>query len=79
MAPPPTGTAAWWVVGMGALVVAAILIGAMRRRTDVLIEQLYDAARTTSATPRSSARPASLRTARARATWSPASAARSSR
>lgn len=46
MAPPASGTAAWWVVGMGALVVAAVLIGAMRRRTDVLIEQLYDAART---------------------------------
>lgn len=46
MAPPPTDTIAWWVVGMGALVVAAVLIGAMRRRTDVLIEQLYDSART---------------------------------
>ncbi len=46
VSPPPTGTAAWWVVGMGTLVVAAILIGAMRGRTDVLIEQLYDAART---------------------------------
>lgn len=46
VSPPPTGTAAWWVVGMGTLVVAAILIGAMRGRTDVLIEQLFDAART---------------------------------
>jgi hypothetical protein len=45
VAPPTTGTIAWWVVGMGALVVAAVLIGAMRQRTDALIEQLYDAAR----------------------------------
>jgi hypothetical protein len=128
MAPPASGTAAWWVVGMGALVVAAVLIGAMRRRTDVLIEQLYDSARTdpltgllnrrgfrelldrsssapgaaraasrwwsgtsttsrrsttagatTSAMPRSSARPASWTRTSVSSTWSPASAARSSR
>ena len=44
--PPETGVAAWWVVGMGALLVAAVLILSMRRRVELLIEQLFDAART---------------------------------
>jgi hypothetical protein len=29
-APPASGLPAWWVVGMGSLLVAAILIGVMR-------------------------------------------------
>jgi diguanylate cyclase (GGDEF)-like protein len=44
--PPDTGPAAWWVVGIGTLLVAAILILAMRRRVELLMEQLFDAART---------------------------------
>jgi diguanylate cyclase (GGDEF)-like protein/putative nucleotidyltransferase with HDIG domain len=45
-APPHTAAPAWWVVGMGTLVVAAILIATMRARSEQLIEQLYEAART---------------------------------
>lgn len=44
-APPPTGIAAWWLVGVGTLVVAAFLIVTMRERADRLIARLYDAAR----------------------------------
>lgn len=46
VAPPPTGVAAWWVVGTGTLLVAAILVMALRDRSETLIAQLYDAART---------------------------------
>ncbi len=44
--PPSSGIPAWWIVGMGTLLVAAILIQAMRERVELLIAQLYDAART---------------------------------
>ncbi|MBA2522930.1 MAG: diguanylate cyclase, partial [Solirubrobacterales bacterium] len=44
--PPEGGVAGWWLVGMGALLVAAIVIGTMRERVDMLITRLYDAART---------------------------------
>ncbi len=44
--PPESGAGAWWLVGMGTLLVAAILIRSMRERVEVLIERLYDAART---------------------------------
>ena len=44
--PPDVGLAAWWVVGIGTLMVAAILILTMRRRVETLIAQLFDAART---------------------------------
>ena len=44
--PPETGVAAWWVVGIGTLLVAAILILSMRRRVELLIEQLFESART---------------------------------
>ncbi len=42
---PPGGSAAWWIVGMGTLLVAAILIMTMRARVELLISKLYDAAR----------------------------------
>jgi len=44
--PPEAGVPSWWIVGMGTLVVAAILVVAMRVRVERLIERLYDAART---------------------------------
>ena len=44
--PPPGGITAWWLVGMGTLAVAAVLIRAMRKRVELLITTLYDAART---------------------------------
>jgi diguanylate cyclase (GGDEF)-like protein len=44
--PPSGGLPAWWLVGMGSLLVAAILIRSMRERVETLIERLYDAART---------------------------------
>jgi diguanylate cyclase (GGDEF)-like protein/putative nucleotidyltransferase with HDIG domain len=43
---PVSGVPAWWVVGMGTLLVAAILIMTMRARAELLIARLYDAART---------------------------------
>jgi len=43
---PSGGIAAWWLVGMGSLLVAAILIRSMRERVELLITRLYDAART---------------------------------
>src|SRR6202035_5816406 len=43
--PPAGGVPAWWIVGMGTLAVAAILIRLMRERVELLIERLYDAAR----------------------------------
>jgi diguanylate cyclase (GGDEF)-like protein len=44
--PPSSGLPAWWLVGMGTLLVAAILIRSMRVRVEELIARLYDAART---------------------------------
>jgi diguanylate cyclase (GGDEF)-like protein len=44
--PPASGIPAWWLVGMGTLLVAAILIRTMRERVGLLIARLYDAART---------------------------------
>jgi diguanylate cyclase (GGDEF)-like protein/putative nucleotidyltransferase with HDIG domain len=47
LARPPTSSApAWWAVGMGTMLVAAILILVMRGRVERLIATLYDAART---------------------------------
>jgi diguanylate cyclase (GGDEF)-like protein/putative nucleotidyltransferase with HDIG domain len=46
VAPPPNGGFAWWIVGMGTLLVGGILIAAMRERVELLISRLYDAART---------------------------------
>jgi diguanylate cyclase (GGDEF)-like protein len=44
--PPSSGIPAWWLVGMGTLLVAAILIRSMRERVELLIARLYEAART---------------------------------
>ena len=44
--PPASGVAEWWLVGMGTLVVAAVLVRSMRARVETLIAKLYDAART---------------------------------
>jgi diguanylate cyclase (GGDEF)-like protein/putative nucleotidyltransferase with HDIG domain len=44
--PPSSGVPAWWIVGMGTLVVAAMVITAMRVRVELLISRLYDTART---------------------------------
>ncbi len=44
--PPSSGIPAWWLVGMGSLLVAAILTRSMRERAELLIASLYDAART---------------------------------
>lgn len=38
--------AAWWLVGMGTMGVAALVIRTMRARVEALIAQLFDAART---------------------------------
>jgi diguanylate cyclase (GGDEF)-like protein/putative nucleotidyltransferase with HDIG domain len=43
---PPGGAPAWWLVGMGTLTVAALLIRHMRERVQSLISSLYEAART---------------------------------
>jgi diguanylate cyclase (GGDEF)-like protein len=43
---PAGGIPAWWLVGMGTLLVAAVLIRSLRERVEQLIESLYDAART---------------------------------
>jgi diguanylate cyclase (GGDEF)-like protein/putative nucleotidyltransferase with HDIG domain len=45
-APPHGGAPTWWVVGVGTLLVAAILVGVMRAHGEHLIAQLYEAART---------------------------------
>jgi diguanylate cyclase (GGDEF)-like protein/putative nucleotidyltransferase with HDIG domain len=42
---PSSGIAEWWFVGMGTLFVASVLISSMRERVELLIERLYDAAR----------------------------------
>ncbi len=44
--PPSNGVAEWWLVGMGSLLVAAILTRSMRSRMEALIGKLYEAART---------------------------------
>jgi diguanylate cyclase (GGDEF)-like protein/putative nucleotidyltransferase with HDIG domain len=44
--PPASGVPAWWLVGIGTLLVAAILIRSMRERVELLIARLYDIART---------------------------------
>ena len=44
--PPASGVSSWWIVGMGTLLVAAIVIWTMRERVEVLIARLYDASRT---------------------------------
>ncbi len=44
--PPTSGAPAWWIVGMGTLLVAAIVITTMRVRVELLISRLYDTART---------------------------------
>jgi diguanylate cyclase (GGDEF)-like protein/putative nucleotidyltransferase with HDIG domain len=44
--PPSTGALAWWLVGMGSLLVGAMVITTMRTRVEQLIAKLYDAART---------------------------------
>jgi diguanylate cyclase (GGDEF)-like protein/putative nucleotidyltransferase with HDIG domain len=44
--PPSGGAPAWWLVGMGTLTVAALLIRGMRDRVESLIAGLYDASRT---------------------------------
>jgi len=43
---PTGGVPAWWLVGMGTLTVAALLVRQMRERLRLLIASLYDAART---------------------------------
>ena len=43
---PPPAALAWWAVGMGTLLVTAVLIWTMRERVESLIARLYDAART---------------------------------
>ena len=43
---PASGVAEWWLVGMGTLLVAAVLICSMRARVESLIAKLYEAART---------------------------------
>jgi diguanylate cyclase (GGDEF)-like protein/putative nucleotidyltransferase with HDIG domain len=42
---PMDGVAAWWLVAMGTLAVAAVVIRVMRERVDVLIARLYDSVR----------------------------------
>jgi diguanylate cyclase (GGDEF)-like protein/putative nucleotidyltransferase with HDIG domain len=44
--PPPTAAEAWWIVGMGAMFVAAGLIVTMRAAVEELIVRLHEAART---------------------------------
>jgi diguanylate cyclase (GGDEF)-like protein/putative nucleotidyltransferase with HDIG domain len=43
--PPPGGSLAWWLVGMGTLSVAATVIRVMRERAELLIAKLYGASR----------------------------------
>lgn len=44
--PPSGGVAAWWLVGMGTLSLAAAIIRGMRNRVESLIASLFDASRT---------------------------------
>jgi diguanylate cyclase (GGDEF)-like protein/putative nucleotidyltransferase with HDIG domain len=43
---PSSGVPVWWLVGMGTLTVAAVLVCVMREQSERLIAQLYDASRT---------------------------------
>ncbi|HTU78014.1 MAG TPA: diguanylate cyclase [Solirubrobacteraceae bacterium] len=43
---PAGGVPAWWLVGIGTLLVGAILIRSLRQRVELLIARLYDAGRT---------------------------------
>ncbi|MGA9874584.1 MAG: diguanylate cyclase [Solirubrobacteraceae bacterium] len=43
---PAGSIPSWWLVGMGTLLVGAMVIMAMRTRVELLIARLYDAART---------------------------------
>ncbi|MGA7705098.1 MAG: diguanylate cyclase, partial [Solirubrobacteraceae bacterium] len=43
---PLEAISAWWLVGMGSLLVGAMVIMVMRARVELLIGRLYDAART---------------------------------
>lgn len=43
---PPGGVLEWWLVTIGTLTVAAVVIRTMRARVEQLIARLYDAART---------------------------------
>ncbi len=43
---PAARAAAWWLVGMGTLAVASLVIRVMRARVERLIERLFDASRT---------------------------------
>ncbi|MHB1538412.1 MAG: bifunctional diguanylate cyclase/phosphohydrolase [Solirubrobacteraceae bacterium] len=43
---PPGGVLEWWLVTMGTLTVAAVVIRTMRDRVELLIARLYDASRT---------------------------------
>ncbi len=43
---PVSAIPAWWLVGMGTLLVGAMVIMVMRARVELLIARLYDAART---------------------------------
>jgi diguanylate cyclase (GGDEF)-like protein/putative nucleotidyltransferase with HDIG domain len=43
---PLSALAIWWLVGMGSLLVGAMVIMVMRARVELLIARLYDAART---------------------------------
>jgi diguanylate cyclase (GGDEF)-like protein/putative nucleotidyltransferase with HDIG domain len=43
---PLNAISAWWLVGMGTLLVGAMVIMVMRARVELLIRRLYDAART---------------------------------
>jgi diguanylate cyclase (GGDEF)-like protein/putative nucleotidyltransferase with HDIG domain len=44
--PPSNDIFAWWLVGVGTLLVASTLVMVMRARVETLIAKLYDAART---------------------------------
>ena len=43
---PAASIPSWWIVGMGTLLVGAMVIMVMRARVELLIARLYDAART---------------------------------
>jgi diguanylate cyclase (GGDEF)-like protein/putative nucleotidyltransferase with HDIG domain len=43
--PPPSGVAAWWLVGIATMAIAAIVVRIMRNHVELLVERLYDTAR----------------------------------
>jgi diguanylate cyclase (GGDEF)-like protein/putative nucleotidyltransferase with HDIG domain len=43
---PASGVAEWWLVGMGSMLVGAIVIRSMRDRGELLVARLYETART---------------------------------